>query len=567
MAMGTTNHPQQMGHLPSPSVHGDNAVLAFLGRPREDEGAAALGRGRVVEEVRIGPHDCLVAAAVRAAPDDVAARLQVADDVLADARLDRDRAAVGHEGAARRIGRALVVVPRRVARLLQAEAVIDEIRDDLRLALRLHEAAHDAEREPRLVVLEGEARHDGVVRPLPRRVDVGVVLLEREQSAAVLQREAADRELRAEAVVVGLDERDHVAVLRRGGQVGRVAERGQREVQCSFTRLLRVLLLTRGRALGVAREDGRRAGVDGLRRDVGIDERAALRRVVLGEEPRHRDVGEVGVGVVLCRVGVRELLRLDVGVQRVGRVEPRQLEAFEDVEHLQRREALRVGRELEDAVRLAVRRVEQFVDPLAAVRLEVVGVPRDARDVLGGEQLLRDGAVAAIKRVAAVGGERPQRLGEARVREDVALGGRLAAVRRVELVQRVRILAVRRRLRLVDAAHAPLVRDDLRDREAFLGVLDGRLEELVEGEHAEPRVQVAPAHRRARDGDAERSRRRHDGGIVVRHGGTRVAHLLEPKLQSSAAGAVVAHKTLVRLAPNDCHEVTTWSTAHRLDES
>ena len=128
---------------------------------------------------------------------------------------------------------------RRIAGFLQVHAEVDEVHDDLHVTLRLHAAAHDAERQPGLAVLGDEGGNDGVERPLARRVDVGVAVLEREQLAAILQDEAAavGRHARAHAAVVALDQRDHVAgrirhrhvdgvALIEGLGVGGIFERG-----------------------------------------------------------------------------------------------------------------------------------------------------------------------------------------------------------------------------------------------------------------------------------------------------------------------------------------------------
>ena len=65
----------------------------------------------------------------------------------------------------------------------------------LHVALRLHEAAHDAEYGVQLLVARfltqrrRRRRDDGVERPLPRRQAVGVRRVQDEVGAAVLQQE------------------------------------------------------------------------------------------------------------------------------------------------------------------------------------------------------------------------------------------------------------------------------------------------------------------------------------------------------------------------------------------
>ena len=107
-----------------------------------------------------------------------------------------------------------MVPARAVAGGLDVEAVVDAVDDDLRLALRLHVAAHDAEGHPGLAVLGGEAGNDGLEGALAGLVDVGMAVLKREEFAAVLEHEAeaVGDEAGAHAAEVGLDHGDHHAV-------------------------------------------------------------------------------------------------------------------------------------------------------------------------------------------------------------------------------------------------------------------------------------------------------------------------------------------------------------------
>ena len=140
-----------------------------------------------------------------------------------------------------------------VAGGLDVEAVVDAVDDDLRLALRLHVAAHDAEGHPGLAVFGGEAGDDGLEGALAGGVDVGVAVLEGEELAAVLEHEAeaVGDEAGAHAAEVGLDLRDHHAVFVGDGEVGGVAVAG-----------------------GLA-------GMDGSEDAVGLDELGALLRRTL----------------------------------------------------------------------------------------------------------------------------------------------------------------------------------------------------------------------------------------------------------------------------------------------
>src|SRR5437868_11621904 len=61
---------------------------------------------------------------------------------------------------AHRLGGTFMMPARRVPRRLDLEAIINAVDDDLRLALRLHVAAHHPERHPGRTVPGCEARND-----------------------------------------------------------------------------------------------------------------------------------------------------------------------------------------------------------------------------------------------------------------------------------------------------------------------------------------------------------------------------------------------------------------------
>ena len=95
------------------------------------------------------------------------------------------------------------------------------------MALRLHEAAHDAKWAHGRAVLGQEARDDGVVGPFARRQAVRVGRIEREIVAAVLQRNAGagHHQARTKAHVIALDKGHHVAIAVGRAQVNRAAAR------------------------------------------------------------------------------------------------------------------------------------------------------------------------------------------------------------------------------------------------------------------------------------------------------------------------------------------------------
>src|ERR1700722_1352550 len=96
---------------------------------------------------------------------------------------------------------------------LNVHLEIDDIRDELRVGLRLIPTAHDAEGDAYVAVLR-ECRDDGVERALVSGQRVGRSRVEREQAAAILQREssAGRDDSRAESGVVALNQRHHVAI-------------------------------------------------------------------------------------------------------------------------------------------------------------------------------------------------------------------------------------------------------------------------------------------------------------------------------------------------------------------
>ena len=79
---------------------------------------------------------------------------------------------------------------RAVAGRLRVLAVVGDAHHHLRVALRLHGAAHHAEAHHRLAVFRDEARDDGLVGRLLGPDAVRVARLQHEAGAAVLQRDA-----------------------------------------------------------------------------------------------------------------------------------------------------------------------------------------------------------------------------------------------------------------------------------------------------------------------------------------------------------------------------------------
>ena len=246
--------------------------------------------------------------------------------------------------------------------------------------------------------------------------------------------------------------------------------------------------------VGVRRQQRRRqVGERALR----VDQAGELFGVGLVEQPPGRDVGEGGVGQRRVAVAEGEARGLGQEVQPLlaVRVERRQVELLQDVEHQQRHHALAVGRALVD-VDVAVAGVDRL--HLLGRRCgEVLHLVPAAGRVQARHHLL--GQLALVEGVGPLLGDAPQRAGERRQADDAARLRRLAA-RQVEglpgLGERDAV-----------AVALPVPGDARRHREALLGVPDRGLEQLAERAGAVRPEQVLPGGDGARHGDAVRARR------------------------------------------------------------
>ena len=113
---------------------------------------------------------------------------------------------------------------RSLERLLDVEAVVDDVGDDLDVRLRLVPASHDAESDTEMIALH-ERRDYGLQRAFSRRERVGVMTIEVEQAAAVLEHESGtvgdDR--RSERREIALNERRDIALTVDGAEIRRIA--------------------------------------------------------------------------------------------------------------------------------------------------------------------------------------------------------------------------------------------------------------------------------------------------------------------------------------------------------
>ena len=196
------------------------------------------------------------------------------------------------------------------------------------MAASLEVPAHHAEGHHGVFALPHHAGDDRVHRPLAAGDAVGVVRVDDEARAPVLQHHAGRRaEARAEGCEQRVDEGDRVALAIHHGEVDGIAV---------------------GRVAGrQLRRHGAR-GVDVAAHGVGVAGR---------EQPLHRHVHRVGVGDQGRTVAIAEArgFRLQVQALCAHRVEPGEVEALKDVEDEQRDDSLPVGRALVDVEAPVVR--------------------------------------------------------------------------------------------------------------------------------------------------------------------------------------------------------------------
>ena len=96
---------------------------------------------------------------------------------------------------------------------------------------------------------------------------------------------------------------------------------------------------------------------------IWIDQLAPLGRVSFRKQTGERNFRECGIGVKFGAISPGDFLRFDHRMQRLRRSEAHraQVEAFENVQHLQRGDALTVRRQFEDIVAAIIHR--DRIDP------------------------------------------------------------------------------------------------------------------------------------------------------------------------------------------------------------
>ena len=188
----------------------------------------------------------------------------------------------------------------------------------LEVALRLHRAAHHAEGCDRHAVPRGKAGNDRVEGLLARPDLIGVARLEDEAASPVVHGDAGSRhhDARAEAAEVRLDVGNHHAAGVGGGEID-----------------------------GLAAMQPAGTGGGGA---LAIDELGAHVEIVRREQLVCVERHGGGIGDMLGDIGDAELHRFDLEVLHLDAVgiEGGEVEAVEDAEGDQRRQALPVGRYL-----------------------------------------------------------------------------------------------------------------------------------------------------------------------------------------------------------------------------
>ena len=389
------------------------------------------------------------------------------EDVFADAVFHVDPASSGLHGRPRGLGRTEVLEARGVARFLHVHAEIDHVAEDLRVSLRLHGAAHQAEGEPGPAVLRHHGRYDGMEGPLVGGEGVAVRGIQREELAPVLDRKprALRHDARSESPEDALDERHGVAVLVDDGHVGRIP----------------VL------------QDGI-AGRDVHGRPAGIDAPALPRGVVLRQQGFHGHVREGGIGIEHGAVGIGQFLGFDLQMQRFRRLAARfgEVVAFQDVQHLQGGDALPARRQFPDRMAPIVH--ANRIVPGRHVVPEVLGAEQSADIPRTGHYGFGDFAV--VERVAAAFGQDAVGSGQVRIPERRAgLGGLPAG--QIDPHGLGPGLQQRRGSR-------PVPRNDVRNGKPVLRVGDGGLQHLFHGQGAEAIEEAGPAVDAAWHGPVER---------------------------------------------------------------
>ena len=219
----------------------------------------------------------------------------------------------------------------------------------------------------------------------------------------------------------------------------------------------------------------------------------ALPGVGFAEESFHRDIDEFGICQVLIAVGKGELFDLDQQVEIRGRVvaERDGVAGFEHVEHLERGDALRVGRHLVSHA-IPVRGMDGF-DPGRAVVLKIFHGKQAA--VFPGKPHDLFSKLAAVKNALSLIGDLFEARGEILLPEDFPRSRRSA-------VHQVMGRGIRMGQEFVFGS-GPFPCGLLGHGKPFLRISDRRLEKVLEAHRAVTFDQRGPAIERSGYRDRE----------------------------------------------------------------
>ena len=174
------------------------------------------------------------------------------------------------------------------------------------------------------------------------------------------------------------------------------------------------------------------------------------------------------------------------------------------------------------------------------------------------------GGFAGIEFVPALVSDPLQRVGQVRISEQATFLRRGREIGRLRIVELFQHAAVSRFLQARCVA-APIIGDDLRNRRAVTGVLNGRFEVHVHRLLAELVMQRVPA--------IDRARHRHGRGAEGRNllalhefVGFRL-HVVQCRAQGRATGAIVAVELLRFRVPDDGKQIAADAVAGRLDQA
>src|SRR5580693_6761529 len=107
-------------------------------------------------------------------------------------------------------GKRVFAEPRSLQSFLNIHSEIHDVGNELRMRLRLIEAAHDSERNPFLPVAH-ETRNDRMQRPLVTGELIGRIWVKSEKTSAILQRETGPirHQARPEPGIIALNQGHH----------------------------------------------------------------------------------------------------------------------------------------------------------------------------------------------------------------------------------------------------------------------------------------------------------------------------------------------------------------------